>query len=107
MASFRLLLIHSCFSLVRAACGLVACALATALSLAVYRDERARASAISSVEAAVAASRVIVASAVPGGSGVLVFGWRLFLRSLSCPLLPPPFHGVVSLPAHASVSPPP
>ena len=83
MASFRLLLIHSCLSLVRAARGLAACALATALSLAVYRDERLRASAISSVEAAVAASRVMVVSAMPIGSGVLFFGWRLCLRSLS------------------------
>ena len=62
---------------------MAACILATALSLAVYRDERVRASATSSAEAAVALSRVIVDSAMPGGIGVLFFGWRLFLRSLS------------------------
>ena len=40
-----------------------------------------------------------------GGNWLLFLGWRFFLRSLSCPLFPPPFQGPVCLPVHLSVRP--
>ena len=35
----------------------------------------------------------------------LFLGWRFFLKLLSCPLFPPPFQVLVSLPVHLSVRP--
>ena len=81
-------------------------ALAAALSLAEYLVLLLAASARSGVEAVAAWSSVILASEMAGGSWLLFLGWRFFLRELSCPRFPPPLHGPVCLPVHASVRPP-
>jgi len=104
-ASFRLFSIHCFRSSVRAATGLLALALATALSLAEYLDILNAASASSGCEAAAAASSVMVDSGVGSGRRALVLGCRFFLRSLSCPFFPPPFQGPVCLPSHFVVRP--
>ena len=44
-------------------------------------------------------------SGTGGGSWVLFLGWRFLRSELSCPRLPPPFHGPVCLPVHFSVRP--
>ena len=100
-----MLSIHCFLSSVRAACGLLALARAVALSLADYLAIRLAASAIAGCEAVAARSSVILDSGMAGCSWLPFFGWRFFLRELSCPRLPPPFHGPVCLPVHASVRP--
>ena len=85
---------------------MLAWALAMALSLAVYLEVRLVASATSVLEAVVAKSSVMRDSEIAGGRGVAFLGWRFFLRSLRCPLLPPAFQGPVCFPVQASVSPP-